>query len=441
MLFDENVTGAAAESLPFASIVIEDDHVVCVDGLKIISSDVADELAKLDDSERPEALIQMIEVGQHCLERASNSKDTEFVKRQLEKLTQTVETSVGEIPGRIEKKLMDKVGVDDGQVLKPLMDSTDLASKSIHQQLKQISDFVNQTLDVSKDTSSAGKVLRALRDLLDAERKGSVPDTFQEAIKSVTGKDGTLSESVKAVVADELKPILERLDKLFKELHQQEGAEAVVQETTKKGPRYEHKVVEDLQSWVKAVGAQLEHIGPDNKPGDVIVDVPESALCGVDLRLVIEARDRTDGKGRTAISKDMETKMAERSANAGIYLTKTSDGLAKGIGDWAEGESAYGPWVAATHDHLHTAVRFLITIKRLEALKRESPDVDGAAIESQIERIRTALKRITAINRKAGDVQSSAEGIKTEAGSLRDEIRDALNAVEDSLRQAKVPAA
>jgi len=440
MQFDNDLFGETAQSAtPFPSVVV-DEHGVSIDGLKVTNPDVADALGKLDENERPEAVIQMIEVGHYCRERASNSKDTEFVKRQLEKATQVVVSTVGTIPADVEKELMKKLGVEDGQVLKPLMDSTEIASKAIHERLKQVTEFVSETLDVSKDSSAAGKVLGTLRDMLDPNRKDSVQGSLEDAIKSVTGEDGVLSKSVKLVVSEAVKPLKEELDLLAKEIRGQEAAEEVVQETTKKGPPYELKVMDELQPWAKATGAALDHRGPDNRPGDVIVTLPDTSVCGVDLCLVIEARDRKDGKGHKAISDDMDTKMAERSANAGIYLTKTQAGLSKGVGDWAEGQSDHGPWVATTHEHLHTAVRFLITVKRLEALKKDSPEVDGTAIENQIQRIRTALKRITSINRKVGTVRTSAEEIKTEAEALRDEIRESLNAVEDALRTSESEA-
>lgn len=56
----------------------------------------------------------------------------------------------------------------------------------------------------------------------------------------------------------------------------------------------------------------------------------------------------------------MLTKLAERKADAGIYVSKTEDGLAKEVGDWAEGTCEKGPWVACTHPNLAAALRFLV---------------------------------------------------------------------------------
>lgn len=423
------------DSHPLTLIAVDAD-LVSVDGLKFTNDDVADALEKMDPRERRDELVKMIEVGQHCLERASNGKDTDFVKRQLEKLVGTVIKKVGPIPETVQAELMKKIGVKDGQVLQPLMDSTEKASKTIKDQLVDMKTFVEEKLDLSKDSSAAGKVIKTLNDMLDPDRKDSVQGTLEDAIKNVTGEDGVLSKSVKSVVSESVKPLKEELDLLAKEIRGKEAAEQVVQETTKKGPSYEHKVVEELQPWAKATGAEVDHKGPDNKPGDVVVTLSNTSVCGVDLCLVIEARDRKDPKGRKAISDDMTTKMAERSANAGIYLTKTLAGLSKGIGDWAEGQSEHGPWVATTHEHLHTAVRFLIAMKRIAAMKKGSPEVDSALIESQVETVRTTLARIRTINTQVGKVKKSAEEIKTEADTLRDEIRESLNSIEEALRQS-----
>ena len=128
--------------------------------------------------------------------------------------------------------------------------------------------------------------------------------------------------------------------------------------------------------------------------------------------------------------------MAERSAGYGIYLSKDTAGLAKEIGDWAEGESALGPWIATTDDHLMNSIRFLILSHRILVLKSEKPDVDVQSLEPQLERIRTSLKRITNINKKATAIRQGADYITQESENLRDEVRGALILMEDGLRTA-----
>ena len=55
--------------------------------------------------------------------------------------------------------------------------------------------------------------------------------------------------------------------------------------------------------------------------------------------------------------------------------------------------AVHGPLVACTHQHLVTAVRFLIVQRRLAMLRAGRPEVDFTSIEQQLKVIRTALVR------------------------------------------------
>jgi hypothetical protein len=72
------------------------------------------------------------------------------------------------------------------------------------------------------------------------------------------------------------------------------------------------------------------------------------------MSIVVEVRDGgSRAKGRKAISADMAEKLAQRGANAGIYLSRTQDGLSlREIGEWAEGASDRGTWVACTQHYV-----------------------------------------------------------------------------------------
>lgn len=408
--------------------------VVTLHSYQIRNHDVAAYLAELPHEERGLAFSRAVEVGVFCLERASNAKDTDFLKRQVERLLHDVETHVGAIPARVHDELLKKVGTGDGQVLKPIVDATGLVSKAVGERLAEFKQLFNEHLDPAKDSSSLGKALKALNELLDPERKDSVQGAIETVISKVTGEDGVLAKSVKAVVAEAIKPLKEEMDSLAKEIRGDEAAKEALMQTTEKGEPYELEVVGKLQPWAKAVGAELEHVGGDNRPGDVVVKMTSSSLTGSELRLVIEARDRTSPLARKAVSDDLTRKMTERSANSAIYLSRTPAGLGKEIGDWAEGENDYGPWVATTHEHLHTAVRFLIALHRLRSMKSETPEFDGAVIENQIQRIRTALKWVKTIKTKITAVRGSADDIELEVTGLQDEIREALVAIEDAIR-------
>ena len=148
---------------------------------------------------------------------------------------------------------------------------------------------------------------------------------------------------------------------------------------------------------------------------------------------MIEAKDKQNSAGRKTITDTLARAMAERGANAAVYVSKTRDGLAGEIGDWAEGVTDRGPFVACVTENLALAVRWLLIHQRIAHLRSSTPQVDSAVIEAQVQRIRTALQRVKTINTQVTEVRTSAGAIQDEAEKLRDDIRTALSEIEGAL--------
>jgi hypothetical protein len=95
------------------------DRSVRIAELEIPRKDIADFLRTVDEDEVEPTLIQAIEVGVFCLERARMSQDTEFVRRQVDQLLNRVEATVGKIPEETQKALVAKIGTSNGQGARP----------------------------------------------------------------------------------------------------------------------------------------------------------------------------------------------------------------------------------------------------------------------------------------------------------------------------------
>jgi hypothetical protein len=415
------------------------DRSVRITELEIPRTDVADFLRTVDEDEVASTLIQAIEVGVFCLERARMTQDTEFIRRQIDQILNRVEVAVGKIPEETQKALIAKIGSGNGQVLAPIKEMIETASKVSTDRVKEVRTLLTQEIDPDKETTTLGKALRTLRNLLDPKRSDSVQNTLEQAVKTVTGKDGVLARAVKEVVGEAIKPVATELDKLAKEVRGRDAAEEALEQTTKKGPDYENEVLEDLQQWAGLLGAEVHHVGVDNRPGDILIKMPENGVVGTPLLIVVEARDRQSAVGRKVISDTLSRAMAERKATGAVYLSKTTAGLAAEVGEWADGTADSGPFVACTHENLSIAIRWLIIQNRLAQTNQSAVAVDSTAILQQVQRIRTSLDRVKTMNRKVTDVRSSANDIQTEAEALRDEVRASLAIVEDALRSAVPP--
>jgi len=412
---------------------IFDDGIHVVD-LEIPGKPVAEYFNCLPMDARELALVQAVEVGVFCLERASGVRDLDFVRSQIDGLLTSVEKMVREIPMAVGDSLLEKLGTKDGQALAPIQKLVDGTSSALNERLNGVRDLLTTQMDPDSRASTLGQALGALKDLLDPARSDSIQGSLTEAIRLVTGEDGVLAACVKKTVAEAVGPLAEEVSRLGKQLAADDAVEEALAQTTKKGAPFEESVVGELQLWARTAGAGVSHVGGDNRPGDVTVDLRESGLAEATTSIVIEARDRSTALGRKAIAATLDEAMAERGATAAIYLSRSREGLAKEIGDWAEGTCTRGDWVATTHEHLFIAIRFLLALRRIAAVKEGRPDIDPAAIEAQVVRARTALKRITNINRSVGAIREQSGAIQDEGEALRSEIRDSLLVIEDAIR-------
>lgn len=413
------------------SEIVVGETKVSVTRLELDKRDVVNYFRAIPRNEQLGAFIRAVEVGTFCLERANASQDMEFVRRQVESMISTVEKRISTMPTEVESALMKRIGSNEGQVLAPIQSLVNQTAKATAERLVELRSMVSE-VDPTKEGSSASRVVKNLRDLLDVNRTDSVQSTITAAVRTLTSPEGILAKTVQATVEAELKSVREEIDGLAKEVRGQDAAVEALNQTTAKGLSFEEEVVEGLQLWAMHVGAQIQHIGSDNRPGDVLVQLED--VNTPLLRVVIEVRDRQAPKGRKAISDVLSAALSERNATAAIYLSRERQGLANEIGEWAEGQCSNGSFVACTHEHLVTALRFLAAQKKLNDLRASRQDVDGPRISAQLTRIRTALERIKNINRKTNDIRSSATDVESEAGALRSEIREALVLVEESMK-------
>ena len=116
--------------------------------------DVAQFFAVAQEEERHLLLIQAIEVGTFCLERARGNSDMEFVRRQVDGLLTKVQLAVAAIPETTQNALLAKIGTGDGQLLAPIKGLIAEASQSTSARLNDVRTLLSQDLDPSRDSST-----------------------------------------------------------------------------------------------------------------------------------------------------------------------------------------------------------------------------------------------------------------------------------------------
>jgi hypothetical protein len=380
---------------------------------------VAEFLAGVTPLDRADRFIQALEVGVFCLERAEATRDLDFVRSQVESILQEVTRQVGAMPQLLEAGLAEKFRAEDGQLLAPIKVLVEGTARTLTERVSSVRDLLANDMDPAKSTSTLGRALAQLKDMLDGARTDSIQGTVAEAIKAVTGEDGRLAKSVKATVAEAIRPLADEINRIGLQIAATTAAEEVIAQTARKGAPYEEQLVQLLQLRAAAMGAAaVHHVGPDNRAGDILLDFDDTSVAA-GLCVVIEARDRTTPMGRKAIASTAANAISERDATFALYVSRTPAGLAAEIGEWAEGSCDGGRWIATTHEHLLVAIRFALLLHRMDQAERDRDVVDAHAVAEQVERIRTALRRVSTVKRHATSIRGSADAGRDRAAQLR----------------------
>jgi ElaB/YqjD/DUF883 family membrane-anchored ribosome-binding protein len=395
----------------------------------------AEYLSRHPAPERVRLFGRAVEIGVFCLERTTSSQDLEFIRRHADRVMHDVAAVVGTIPKAISSELVQVIGTRDGQVLAPVVQLIDTTAKVAERSISDARRLL-QDVDPGRSDGTVGRALKTVRDLLDPQRRDSVPSRIDEAVRSLGDRGGSFATVLRSTIDEALAPVRAELRTLADRLVAHDAAAEVVGRTTEKGFPYELEVLRRVHIWGKAVGATVDHVGGDHQPGDILVRFGSDSLFGRELILVIEARDRSDSRGLKRVADDLEAAMRQRNGSAALYVGRTSAAFAKEIGDWIDGRSLSGPYVACVDGLLEAALRYVVALVRLDDSKQTGREIDAAAIHPHIAQVRTAVERTRSMKTKLTAIDTATIDVRREIDTLRAEIGNAVDGIEGVLKKA-----
>lgn len=413
------------------SQVIVEDSLIRIDGISIQNPDVVQFFRNKHEADRVLAAIRVIELGVFCLQRAEVGQSLEFVKLEVERLIRAAGNAVDKLPEEIRSKLS---GQDSPTA--QISTAVQTAQNTVRDKLDEVRTLFSTHLDPTKADATLGKALNTLNALLDPRRDDSVQKSVEVTIQSLAGTDGAISQAVRTTVETVVAPLRAAVETLSLAVAKETGTQEALAVSPEKGFQFEDELLPVLRDWADSVGAELEHVGPQNEPGDFVLTMRDTSLCGLPLKIVIEARDRGQAFGRVLIGKQMTDSLLRWKGNFGIYMSKTPSGLAKEVGEWSEFACEHGPVIACTVEHLKTALRFAVVDTRLRVVAQQKREIDTRSVAAEFGRFRDSLNHLTQIKRKVGELRQTLDvlsSIETEADQMRNEIQQTLGKVEGLL--------
>jgi hypothetical protein len=411
------------------ALIIDHFRTSDADVLHVATNSPAEDLVALTDT--------LLRIGAAAIGRAQQVQDFEFVRALADDVVKKAGDQAKLILISTSAALDEQLNGENGALLEPVRKQIEDARKTVDEELAE----VRKQLDPRDPNSDLYGAISSVRRLLDPTHTESVPVRLERMIEGIAAKDGTLAKSVRVVVADaltlEVEPLRKQIETLEKELLKDkaaaDAAAEIVQSSTHKGVPFEEEVLRRVKAWASACGGETHNIGPENKPGDVLAVFAASGALGVDLRLVLEAKDDSVGRGRRRLQDDVTKALDFREGDAAIFVGKTAAAFALEIGEWDEGVSDNRPWIACTVDHLQVAMRYMVVLKRLRDRSSRESAIDAGAIEEQIQSMRTALRRVTTIKTAASQITKSVGQVTGEGDQLYREIDSSLKLIEAML--------
>jgi hypothetical protein len=309
--------------------------------------------------------------------------------------------------------------------------------------LMPVAELVMQLLQYAKSTQLAEAICRTLEKGLH-----QIDQSNQHMINKVTGVDGQLAKANSALMAPAmtkldshvtenttaLRALQTQVQALQTEVKGQQREQAIIDISTLSGDPFEAEIAVRCGDWAKANRAAAERKGPDDTAGDVVITLAKP-LADVNLVIVVEAKNDGEEVAHTPIRRKLAEAVANRKAQAAVYVCGKREGLAQEIRGFGEGTCPGGqPYIATTAPLLPVALSVLLSQYRL-ATERASLAITGvAAIETQLKRLTTLAQKWSHHSRLAGEGIQCFEEMRTIGCDIREEMRDCISEIQRLLR-------
>ena len=406
-----------------AAVRIEGDRIV-VDRLVLADAALAASLAERDEAERPAVVERALRIGLLALQDAATSMDVDVVRREFEKLVAQT-TAVNEQAAKaVEDVLRANFADGDGRLPRTL--ERFLGDRGALQQ------FVNELFDETKRDSAIGRIGGLLGQYFDG-------DHSRLALLLDPTRLGSPLHQFRQEIAEGFKGVHERLAAI--EAASRARAEERARSTAK-GADFEDLLEAMLGDLARSSGDLLDRTGTEtgsmlgSKKGDFVLTLDARLTRGADVRVVLEAKDRTMSPRQ--MREELREARQNRGAAVAIAVWTTSHAPA-GIAPFAMlGDDVHVVVDPESPDpaYLEAAVR-LARLLALAQLQEREVEVDAAAVGRALAAIKEQLEVIRSLKTQLTSVSNATKAVWTGLDTLRSGILSRVAEAEAELRIAQ----
>ncbi|MBO60278.1 MAG: hypothetical protein CL440_08785 [Acidimicrobiaceae bacterium] len=372
--------------------------------------------------------------------QASGQSDLAYVDLAISETVNSFTNAANDLPDAIRDEMQGVMGVDEGQAFEPIYSALNVASDT----LIDAASTLNDTWNLDSKTSTASQALDNLEDkadtmleLLNRNNPSSIYAHLDDVKDEMGADDSPVVKAMDDAFEDRIQPLEALIIEISNYIKEQKGQSDAEANSTVKGGVFEDNVHIAVKQWVETLGGNATHTGPDNLPGDHVLEVPMPD--DVPMRIVVESKDESTPRGTKWIGDRLLKAMTERDCDTALWVSKTQDGLSTTqIGSLGHGSNNLGDWSAATFDNLRTALTYLHAMEVINRAKSSDieADIDLNVLNSHCLTIRDTLKMSQTINTKIGQAETALSGAKTGIVDMRNKVSDSVTEIQSIIKVA-----
>jgi hypothetical protein len=409
--------------LPTSEVRVDGERIV-IERLVVRDPSLAAIVADREPEERAAFVERALRIGLSALQDASLSIDVDLVRDEFEKLLRSSEQANTKAAEALDQVLRSNFADGDGRLPRTL--EKFLGDRGA------LRTFVGELFDETKRDSAIGRMRTLLGTYFDG-------DASKLALLLDPTRQNSPMHQFRAEVASGFERLHERLTAI-EAAAAARGTERA--KSTAKGGDFEDTIEAMLADVARGAGDLVDRTGGEigevlrSKKGDFVVTVDPAQTGGVDLRIVVEAKDRPMS-GR-AIRDELREAKENRAAAVGLVVFSPAHAPA-GIAPFdVRAGDVYCVVDPAAPDPatLEAALR-LARLLALAGLREIEAEIDVEAVRAAMAGVRAELEALKGIKAMLTSIANGATTVQASLDRLREAIVARVAEAETQIREAR----
>ncbi|HZC31713.1 MAG TPA: hypothetical protein VE640_00350 [Candidatus Bathyarchaeia archaeon] len=409
--------------LPTSEVRVDGERIV-IERLVVRDPSLAAIVADREPEDRTAFVERALRIGLSALQDASLSIDVDLVRDEFEKLLRSSEQANAKAAEALDQVLRSNFADGDGRLPRTL--EKFLGDRGA------LRTFVGELFDETKRDSAIGRMRTLLGTYFDG-------DASKLALLLDPTRQNSPMHQFRAEVASGFERLHERLTAI-EAAAAARGTERA--KSTAKGADFEDTIEAMLADLARGAGDLVDRTGGEigevlrSKKGDFVVTVDPTQTGGVDLRIVVEAKDRPMS-GR-AMRDELREAKENRAAAVGLVVFSPAHAPA-GIAPFdVRAGDVYCVIDPAAPDPatLEAALR-LARLLALAGLREIAAEIDVEAVRAAMAGVRAELEALKGIKAMLTSIANGATGVQVSLDRLREAIVARVTEAETQIREAR----